>query len=186
MKLFLLLALITVTASAATLVKIFDDPFLNLDNWVLESLHGTQTDNLEWQRYTDRSENVFLRENSLVIKAQAEEYQGFKYTSGRVHSKRAFGPYGFFNIKAKVPKGKALWPAIWLLPMSSPYKGWAACGEIDIMETICEDPAGSVTLHFDNPGRRMSNILNLLPINIPPLLIGMSLIGLESTGNQIS
>ena len=35
--------------------------------------------------------------------------------------------------------------------MSSPYGGWAACGEIDIMETICEDPAGFATLHFGQP-----------------------------------
>ena len=145
------LILILITTSSATWVKIFDDPFTSLDNWTLETIDGSQTGNQEWQHYTARSENVFLRENSLVLRAQAEEYQSYHFTSGRVHSKKAFGPYGFFNIKAKVPKGKALWPAIWLLPMSSPYGTWAACGEIDIMETICEDEAGFATLHFGQP-----------------------------------
>ena len=65
-------------------------------------------------------------------------------------SKDPFGPYGFFNIKAKVPKGEALWPAIWLLPphAHSKYGSWAACGEIDIMETICTNTNGYSTLHF--------------------------------------
>ena len=70
-------------------------------------------------------------------------------TSGKVTSKKAYGPYGFFNVRAIVPKGAGLWPAIWLLPTyKSKYGSWAACGEIDIMETICTDDAGYSTLHF--------------------------------------
>lgn len=64
--------------------------------------------------------------------------------------------YGFFQITARVPKAQGLWPAIWLLPFSSVasndvqsrYGGWAACGEIDIMETVNTNPAWFGTLHF--------------------------------------
>eukprot|EP00359_Climacostomum_virens_P002824 CAMPEP_0204910298 /NCGR_PEP_ID=MMETSP1397-20131031/8851_1 /ASSEMBLY_ACC=CAM_ASM_000891 /TAXON_ID=49980 /ORGANISM="Climacostomum Climacostomum virens, Strain Stock W-24" /LENGTH=241 /DNA_ID=CAMNT_0052080413 /DNA_START=142 /DNA_END=864 /DNA_ORIENTATION=+ len=118
-------------------------------------MNGDQTGNHEWEFYTNRPTNVFIRKdngNSLVLRAVAEEYQGYHFTSGRVHSQKSFGPYGFFNINAKVPKGNALWPAIWLLPTySSPYGNWAACGEIDIMETICTENDAYSTLHFGQP-----------------------------------
>mmetsp|Transcript_7894 Transcript_7894/g.15301 ORF Transcript_7894/g.15301 Transcript_7894/m.15301 type:complete len:278 (-) Transcript_7894:74-907(-) len=148
--------LASILASSAAYVKVFDDPFANLDNWNPEVKTGEQTGNHEWENYTSRSTNVFIRNNeygnSLVLKAVAEEYQGYHYTSGRVHSKKAFGPYGFFNVYAKVPKGNGLWPAIWLLPVyNSPYGTWAACGEIDIMETICTQGDAYATLHFGQP-----------------------------------
>lgn len=144
-----------VVPSLAYFVNVFDDPFSNLDNWSLETMTGEQTGNHEWEYYTSRSNNVFIRKdgngNSLVLRAVAEEYNGYHFTSGRVHSAKSFGPYGFFNINAKVPKGNALWPAIWLLPLNSPYGTWAACGEIDIMETICTSNDAFSTLHFGQP-----------------------------------
>ena len=55
-------------------------------------------------------------------------------------SKDTFGPYGFINIKVGVPKGEALWPAIYLLPPNghSIYGDWPACGSINIMDTVCK------------------------------------------------
>lgn len=140
-------------SSTAHYVNVFDDNFTNLNNWSLETMSGEQTGNHEWEYYTARSSNVFVRSNSLVLKALKEEYQGYHYTSGRVHSQKAFGPYGFFNVNAKVPKGNALWPAIWLLPVTytSPYGTWAASGEIDIMETVCTINDAYSTLHFGQP-----------------------------------
>ena len=91
-----------------------------------------------------------------MLTAQEEEYQGLNYTSGRVHSEREFGPYAFVNINALVPKADCLWPAIWMLPTDakSKYGTWAACGEIDIMETVCSaqsDEAAYATLQFGGP-----------------------------------
>lgn len=43
--------------------------------------------------------------------------------------------YGRVEIKAKLPKGKWIWPALWLLPKHSIYGNWPASGEIDIMES---------------------------------------------------
>mmetsp|Transcript_27295 Transcript_27295/g.26947 ORF Transcript_27295/g.26947 Transcript_27295/m.26947 type:complete len:143 (-) Transcript_27295:363-791(-) len=115
---------------------------------------GANSGNNEWEYYTDSPNNVYITkvngQNALILKAIQENYQGYSYTSGKVTSVRPWGPYGFFNVKAIVPKGNGLWPAIWLLPPNgqSIYGGWAACGEIDIMETICTGTAGYSTLHF--------------------------------------
>jgi beta-glucanase (GH16 family) len=149
----LLILVALVACSQAYYVRVFNEEFNDLDNWVVEVKTGEASGNWEWEYFTNRTENVFIRQselgNSLVLKAIAEEYQGYHYTSGRVHSASTFGPYGFFNVYAKVPKGSALWPAIWMLPVDdSLYGTWAACGEIDIMETICEDEAAFSTLHF--------------------------------------
>jgi len=145
--------LFLLSSSFGYFVKVFEDDFKNLDNWDIEVKTGQETGNNEWEYYTNRPENVFIRDgNTLVLKAQKEEYKGYHYTSGRIHSKKEFGPYGFFNVYAKVPKGNGIWPAIWLLPVyDSPYGTWAACGEIDIMETVCENNEAYSTLHFGQP-----------------------------------
>jgi beta-glucanase (GH16 family) len=43
--------------------------------------------------------------------------------------------YGRVEVKAKLPKGDWLWPAIWMLPVHNEYGQWPASGEIDIMES---------------------------------------------------
>ncbi|KAK7055868.1 glucan 1,3-beta-glucosidase [Favolaschia claudopus] len=43
--------------------------------------------------------------------------------------------YGRIEVRAKMPTGDWLWPAIWLLPTNSTYGPWPASGEIDIVES---------------------------------------------------
>ena len=151
MKLYLLLG---VCVFSQTWTQVFNENFVNLDNWVSEVKSGQASGNNEWEFYTDRIVNVAANMTSngqaLVLRAQAENFMGYQFTSGRVHSAQTFGPYGFFNVKAKVPKGNAIWPAIWMMPWEAynVYGGWASCGEIDMMETICTDPTAYSTLHF--------------------------------------
>jgi beta-glucanase (GH16 family) len=65
--------------------------------------------------------------------------------------------YGRVEVKAKLPRGDWLWPAIWMLPVSNEFGNWPASGEIDIMESRGngEDyPAGGIhkfasTLHWE-------------------------------------
>lgn len=58
------------------------------------------------------------------------------YSSARIRSmKRGEWQYGRFEIRAKMPDGEGIWPAVWMLPTESPYGGWAASGEIDIIES---------------------------------------------------
>ncbi|CAM9956145.1 unnamed protein product [Scytosiphon promiscuus] len=56
--------------------------------------------------------------------------------SARVRTAGTFSfRYGRIEVKAKLPKGDWLWPAIWLLPEHNAYGQWPASGEIDIMES---------------------------------------------------
>ncbi|KAH9395372.1 hypothetical protein TYRP_020689 [Tyrophagus putrescentiae] len=90
--------------------------------------------NHELQSYTaHRSENVRLHGGHLIIQARPQKDDGYDFTSGRLISKRAWA-YGKFEARAKLPRGKQLWPAIWMLPQKSTYGNYAADGEIDIME----------------------------------------------------
>jgi beta-glucanase (GH16 family) len=56
--------------------------------------------------------------------------------SARLRSVNSFHfQYGRVEVKAKLPKGDWLWPAIWMLPAYNEYGNWPASGEIDIMES---------------------------------------------------
>ncbi|MGQ8337380.1 glycoside hydrolase family 16 protein [Sunxiuqinia sp. A32] len=98
--------------------------------------------NNELQFYTNqRSKNVRVDDDKLVITALREDYEGRNYTSTRLSSRgKGDWQYGRIEVKAKLPFGKGTWPAIWMMPTESKYKGWPACGEIDIMEHVGYDP----------------------------------------------
>lgn len=56
--------------------------------------------------------------------------------SARVRTVNSFSfKYGRVEVRAKLPKGDWLWPAIWMLPKNQQYGLWPASGEIDIMES---------------------------------------------------
>ncbi|XP_075970504.1 beta-1,3-glucan-binding protein-like [Anticarsia gemmatalis] len=56
--------------------------------------------------------------------------------SARIHTVNTFNfRYGRLEVRAKMPAGDWLWPAIWLLPAKDTYGTWPASGEIDVMET---------------------------------------------------
>lgn len=152
------LVLLSIYSQAqAGYINVLNDNFANMNNWAADTMPGANSGNNEWEYYTTRSVNVAIvgtqYGNALKLHAQAESYQGYNFTSGKVHSAKQWGPYGFFNVRALVPKGNGLWPAIWMLPNGgvNQYGTWAACGEIDIMETICNSNPAYSTLHFGGP-----------------------------------
>lgn len=49
--------------------------------------------------------------------------------------------YGKVEIRAKLPAGDWLWPALWMLPVDDTYGAWPASGEIDIMESRGNAPS---------------------------------------------
>jgi beta-glucanase (GH16 family) len=56
--------------------------------------------------------------------------------SARLRTAKSFSfKYGRVEVRAKVPKGDWLWPAIWMLPAHNEYGNWPTSGEIDIMES---------------------------------------------------
>lgn len=110
--------------------------------------------NNELQHYTSRQTNARLENNTLIIEAHNEPYKGNKYTSTKMTTKdKAFWKYGRFVIRARLPEGQGIWPAIWMMPKDMEcYSGWPACGEIDIMELIGHEPDTVYgTLHYGLP-----------------------------------
>ncbi len=94
--------------------------------------------NNEDQFYTSgRLENARVAKGKLFIHALREEMGGKKYTSARLITKgKGDWLYGKFEVRAKLPEGRGMWPAIWMLPTDWKYGGWPASGEIDIMENV--------------------------------------------------
>lgn len=99
--------------------------------------------NAELEYYTDRLDNLYIEnptgeDGVLVIKAMREDFGGVKYTSARIMTFGKFEQmFGRFEVRAKIPYGQGIWPAIWMLG----NKGtWPFCGEIDIMENIGKEP----------------------------------------------
>ena len=98
--------------------------------------------NKEVQFYTERrKENARVENGSLVIEARRDKWRGHEYTSARLVSKRKGDwTYGRVEVRAKLPTGKGVWPAIWMLPTDWAYGGWPDSGEIDIMEQVGYEP----------------------------------------------
>jgi beta-glucanase (GH16 family) len=109
--------------------------------------------NNELQYYTDRPENASVSNGLLRLTALREPFTGPEgtrgFTSARLRTKgRASWTYGRFEVRARLPRGQGVWPAVWMLPEDNAYGGWAASGEIDLMEALGQRP-GEVfgTLH---------------------------------------
>ena len=95
--------------------------------------------NNELQYYTNNSENVQVQNGFLVITARENGSGG--YTSARLKTEGLFErAYGRFEARIRLPQGKGLWPAFWLLGNDCDQNPWPGCGEIDIMEYLGDEP----------------------------------------------
>lgn len=94
--------------------------------------------NNELQYYTEkRLQNARVEHGVLVLNVNKENFEQSKYTSARLVTKnKGDWKYGRVEVKAKLPKGVGVWPAIWMLPTHWKYGGWPQSGEIDIMENV--------------------------------------------------
>jgi beta-glucanase (GH16 family) len=130
----------------------FDASAVDLSTWNFW-VTGNPYNN-ELQYYTNRAQNARIEDGRLVIEAHEEEYTGSdgtrEFTSARMHTQgKADFLYGRFEIRARLPFGQGLWPAIWMMPTYSEYGGWPRSGEIDIMELLGQDPAKTYgTIHY--------------------------------------
>ncbi len=143
----------------------FDGEAIDESKWGFDMGNGFYNDdakqwingwgNDELQYYTRDPDNAFVKGGSLHIRALKESRDGFGYTSARLRTRAKDGTnlfsqaYGRFEFRAKLPIGQGIWPALWLLPAGSEYGGWAASGEIDILETKGQEPKRiQGALHF--------------------------------------
>jgi len=92
--------------------------------------------NNERQVYTKR--NHRLENGKLIITARLEDSL---YTSTRITTQgKKVIQYGRVEARIKLPRGKGLWPAFWMLGSNIKEVGWPRCGEIDIMEYVGRAP----------------------------------------------
>lgn len=135
----------------------FDGTEINTEWWTHETGNGNNGwGNNELEFYTDAPENSRIENGHLVIEARNDSWNSRQYTSARMitKDKKTFA-FGRTDIRAKLPYGQGIWPALWMLGNNIIEKGWPACGEIDIMELIGNLPSTShATVHL---GSNMSN-----------------------------
>ncbi len=134
----------------------FNGTELNGDFWTAETGDGSQYGisgwgNNELQWYLP--ENAQIIDGKLRITAKQETVNSYNYTSARLKTAgKVDVKYGRIEARMKLPEGQGSWPAFWMLPTDSPYGGWAAGGEIDILEATNLGVDGnnkvSGTLHY--------------------------------------
>lgn len=142
----------------------FDGNSLDMTKWSFqtgtrdyygESVGANYWGNEELQYYTE--ENLTVDGGLMKITAKREDAGDRTFTSSRIITRdKFFRTYGYFEARIKLPALQGMWPAFWLLPQptdetssSNVYGGWAANGEIDIMEAKGRLPYGvDTTIHF--------------------------------------
>ncbi len=136
----------------------FEGNSLSTADWNFEIGTGNNGwGNNELQYY--KEENVTVSDGLLFIEAKKEFFNGRDYTSSRIttQNKQSF-QYGRIDIRAALPFGQGMWPALWMLGDDISSVGWPHCGEIDIMEMVGGNISGGGdnvvhgTVHWDNGG----------------------------------
>lgn len=144
----------------------FDGNSLDMTKWSYQlgthDVYGESTGASNWgnnELQSYKEDNIKLERGSLVITAKKEEERvdGKAFTSGRITSRGKFTTlYGYVEARIKLPAISGMWPAFWMLPQPAStdktgnvYGGWAANGELDIMEARGRKPYEvDTTLHF--------------------------------------
>ncbi|MGB1217961.1 MAG: glycoside hydrolase family 16 protein, partial [Saprospiraceae bacterium] len=119
----------------------FDENALNSNNWTQEIGNGDNGWGNNELQYYKPDNTYFASSDYLIIEAKEESESGFDYTSSRMitEGKQEF-QYGRIDIRASLPEGQGLWPALWMLGSNFRTSGWPVCGEIDIMEQVGFQP----------------------------------------------
>ncbi len=153
----------------------FDAAQLDPTSWFFETGDGTDYGipgwgNNELQYYLP--DNARLEGGLLKIEARSESIGRYDYTSARINTRDRFAfRYGRIEARMRLPGGQGVWPAFWLLAQDSPYGGWAASGEIDIMEAVNLGGSGGNlvygTIHYggEAPNNTFSGETYLVPSN---------------------
>jgi len=143
----------------------FQGDSIDANNWNFQVVEAGRF-NDEWQRYTNSSENAYVDDNCLVIKAvhESDTHGSDQYTSARLHTanKRTW-KYAKIAARVQLPHGEGIWPAFWMLGANIDENGgdtpWPQSGEIDILELYGSknDAVVEANLHYaDKSGSHAS------------------------------
>jgi beta-glucanase (GH16 family) len=134
----LILAIIATTiAITHMMTPVYSGP--SSGEWVMtfnDEFEGAQLDRSKWdtgwyagvanvgngQQHYLVDSAITVEQGMLVIRADRQNYNGYRYTSGMVQTRNNFSQQrGFFEIRARWPKGSGLWAAFWMLPRSQTF-----------------------------------------------------------------
>ncbi len=144
----------------------FKGSSIDANNWTFQVEEAGRF-NDEWQRYTNSSNNAYVADDCLVIKAihESDKHGMDQYTSARLHTanKQAW-KYGKISARIKLPEGKGIWPAFWMLGANIDENGgdtpWPQSGEIDILELYGSKDVAviEVNLHYADEAGAHANM----------------------------
>ncbi len=128
----------------------FDGDHIDTSKWSFEI--GNVGGNQEQVYYTNRTSNCFVKGGKLYLQALKESFGGQPYTSCRMVTRdKHEWKFGRFEASIKLPKGRGLWPAFWMMPHTIK---WPIDGEIDIMENLGHDMVTAYsTIHYGTSWR---------------------------------
>jgi beta-glucanase (GH16 family) len=125
----------------------FNGTGLDAGKWGLELNEGDPGDGV----YTNRAQNLSVADGFLALQAQKENYNGKKFTGTQISTRnKGAWKYCRIDVRAKLPYGQGMWPAIWMMPTAPrAYGDWPRSGEIDIMENLGKNTRlDYTTLHY--------------------------------------
>lgn len=161
----------------------FNGSELNTTIWNYELGDGCPSicgwGNNEKQIYTNSNHTVSNGMLTIEIKKENENYTSTRITTAK---KKEF-QYGRIEARAKIPVGKGIWPAFWMLGSNIKEIGWPKCGEIDILEYVGREPHMAYTsLHTqDSHG----NTINTKKTTISNIEEGFHLYAIDWTKDKI-
>jgi beta-glucanase (GH16 family) len=136
----------------------FNTEVLDTLNWNFQVEEAGRF-NEEWQRYTNSAKNTYVENDQLVIRAihESDTHGMDQYTSARLHTaNKQSWKYGKIAARIKLPTGKGIWPAFWMLGNNIDENGgdtsWPQSGEVDILELYGSKNASVVeaNIHYAN------------------------------------
>jgi beta-glucanase (GH16 family) len=144
----------------------FDGDSLDENNWNRQIVKAGRF-NEEWQRYTDSLQNAYVQDGQLVIQAihESDAHGMDQYSSARLNTAgKQSWKYGKIAARIKLPYGKGIWPAFWMLGTNIDENGgdtpWPQCGEIDILELYGtnDDAVVEANAHYADASGKHANM----------------------------
>lgn len=146
----------------------FNGDAINFEYWNHELGDGTSYGlpagwgNNELQLYTDQAAHsgIDKTDELSALRITAVEESAGAYRSAKLTSQNKISVrFGRVDVKAKMPSGQGIWPAIWMLGDNIDEISWPGCGEIDIVEILGQEPDRMYsTVHFTNSENSLESI----------------------------
>ena len=132
----------------------FNGNSVDLSKWAFQNGDGCPSlcgwGNGELESYTDNAKNISIANGILTMTVVKENVGAASFTASKIRTLGLHSwKYGRFEASMRMPLGRGLWPAFWML---STNNQWPTTGEIDIMEYRGDIPKQTNgTLHYGLP-----------------------------------